>query len=92
VEVPVFVDKAGLHPVHVGPLPQQCVALNHTSVMVEEMTVEAAITGNPRLAFQAVCYDPLTAAILSLEEIKQMVEQMFAQNKDYLPQFKHFKV
>ena len=56
------------------------------------MTVEAAITGNPRLAFQAVCYDPLTSAVLSLEEIKQMVEQMFAQNKAYLPQFKYFKV
>jgi alpha-galactosidase len=92
VEVPVFVDKGGLHPVHVGPLPPQCVALNHTSVLVEEMTVEAAITGNPRLAFQAVCYDPLTSAVLSLGEIKQMVEQMFAQNKAYLPQFKHIKV
>jgi len=92
VEVPVFVDKGGLHPVHVGPLPPQCVTLNHTSVMVEEMTVEAAITGNPRLAFQAVCYDPLTSAVLSLEEIKQMVELMFDQNKTYLPQFKHFKV
>jgi alpha-galactosidase len=42
VEVPVYVDRNGFRPVHVGPLPPQCVALNHVSVMVEEMAVEAA--------------------------------------------------
>jgi alpha-galactosidase len=92
VEVPVLVDKAGLHPVHVGPLPPQCVALTHISVMVEEMAVEAALTGNPRLVFQAIAYDPLTAAVLSLAEIKEMVDEMLQQNRDYLPQFKHLKV
>jgi alpha-galactosidase len=92
VEVPVYVDRGGLHPVHVGPLPPQCVALNHVSVMVEEMAVEAALTGDPRLVFQAICYDPLTAAVLSLAEIKAMVHEMLQQNRDYLPQFKHLEV
>jgi len=92
VEVPVFVDKAGFHPVHVGPLPPQCVALNHVSVMVEEMAVEAALTGDPRLVFHSIAYDPLTAAVLSLAEIKEMVNEMLRQNQDYLPQFKHFEV
>jgi alpha-galactosidase len=92
VEVPVYVDRGGFHPVHVGPLPPQCVALNHVSVMVEEMAVEAALTGNPRLVFQAIAYDPLTAAVLSLAEIKAMVNEMLAQNRDHLPQFKHFEV
>ena len=92
VEVPVYVDKAGFHPVYMGALPPQCVALNHVSVMVEEMAVEAALTGNPRLVFQAIAYDPLTAAVLSLAEIKQMVNAMFRQNRDYLPQFKHIEV
>lgn len=92
VEVPVYVDKAGFHPSPVGALPPQCVALNHVSVMVEEMAVEAALTGNPRLVFQAIAYDPLTAAVLSLDEIKQMVNEMFQQNKGYLPQFKRLEV
>jgi alpha-galactosidase len=92
VEVPVYVDKAGLHSVHVGPLPPQCVALTHLNVMVEEMGVEAALTGNPRLVFQAIAHDPLTAAVLSLPEIKEMVNEMFEQNRDHLPQFKHLKV
>ena len=76
-------------------LPPQCVALNHVnhvSVMVEEMAVEAALTGDPHLLFQAIAYDPLTAAVLSLAEIKQMVNDMLRQNRGYLPQFKHFEV
>ncbi len=92
VEVPVYVDRNGFRPVHVGPLPPQCVALNHLSVMVEEMAVEAALSGDPRLTFQAIAYDPLTAAVLSLAEIRTMVNEMFRQNRDYLPQFKHFEV
>ena len=92
VEVPVFVNKAGFHPVHVGKLPPQCVTLNHVSVMVEEMAVEAALTGDPRLVYHAIAYDPLTAAVLSLAEIETMVNEMFQQNQAYLPQFKHFKV
>lgn len=92
VEVPVYVDRNGFRPVHVGPLPPQCVALNHLSVMIEEMAVEAALSGDPRLTFQAIAYDPLTAAVLSLAEIRTMVNEMFRQNRDYLPQFKHFEV
>ena len=91
VEVPVFVDKAGFHPVHVGALPPQCVALTHLNVTIEEMAVEAALTGDPRLVFQAIAFDPLTAAMLSLAEIKEMVNEMLQQNRDYLPQFKHFE-
>jgi alpha-galactosidase len=92
VEVPVFVDRAGFHPVHVGPLPPQLLALNHVSVMGEEMAVEAALTGDPRLVFHAIAYDPLTAAVLSLAEIKDMVNEMLQQNQDHLPQFKYLKV
>ena len=91
VEVPVYVDKAGFHPEHIGALPNQCLALNHISVMVEEMAVEGALTGDPTLVFQSIAYDPLTASVLSLAEIKDMVNEMLQQNKDYLPQFKHFK-
>ncbi len=92
VEIPVFVDKGGFHATHVGDLPPQCVALNHVSVMVEEMAVEACLTGDARMVYHAICYDPLTAAVLSLAEIKTMVNEMFQQNKDYLPHFKELVV
>lgn len=91
VEVPVLVNKGGFHPIHVGALPRQCAMLTNLSSSIEENAVEAALTGNPRLAFQAIAHDPLTAAVLSLAEIKTMVNEMFRQNKPHLPQFKHFE-
>jgi alpha-galactosidase len=87
VEVPVFVDKAGLHPVHVGALPPQCAALTGINSQIEEMVVEALLTRNPRLVFQAIANDPLTAAVLSLDEIKTMVKEMFSFYREYLPEF-----
>jgi alpha-galactosidase len=92
VEVPVWVSRKGFEPVHVGALPPQCATLTNLTAQIEEMAVEGALTGDPRLIFQAIAYDPLTSAVLSLAEIKQMVNQMFAQNKDYLPNFKRLTV
>ena len=89
VEIPVFADKRGFNGTHVGALPPQCAALNGISVAVEEMAVEAAITGDARLVFQAIAYDPLTAAVLSLAKIKEMVHAMFEKNRDHLPQFRN---
>lgn len=88
VEVPVFATKRGLDPIHIGPLPPQCALLNNISAQCEEMVVEAAITGNKDLVYYACYYDPLTSAVLSLDEIKSMADEMFAANADYLPQFK----
>jgi alpha-galactosidase len=88
VEVPVLADKRGLNPMYVGPLPQQCAAMNNVVVATEEMAVEASLTGDPRLVYQAIAYDPLTAAVLSLAEIKDMVAAMLRKNQPYLPQFK----
>jgi alpha-galactosidase len=88
VEVPVYADRNGFNSIHVGPLPPQCAALVNMSVAVEEMAVEAALKGDPTLVYQAVAYDPLTAAVCSLREAKDMVREMLQINKDYLPQFK----
>jgi len=92
VEVPVYVDRNGFNPIYVGALPPQCAALNNINIASEEMAVEGALTGNPELIFHAICYDPLTAAVLSLDEIKDMVNAMFRKNRQYLPQFKITKV
>lgn len=88
VEIPVYADRHGFNPVFVGALPPQCAALNKISIAIEEMAVEAALTGDPELVFHAVAYDPLSASVLSLAEIKKMVSEMLAKNKPYLPRFK----
>lgn len=88
VEVPVLVDKAGFHPIHVGALPAECALMTGLSSGIEEMAITAAIEGDPTMVYRAICHDPLTASVLSLAEIKSMTSDLFAQHKDYLPQFK----
>ena len=91
VEVPVLANRRGFNAIHVGALPPQCAALNNVSVAVEEMAVEAALTGDPGLVFQAIAYDPLTAAKLSLAESRRMTEEMFRKFRPLLPQFRHLR-
>lgn len=88
VEVPVLASRRGLEPIHVGKMPAQCALLSGTSAQIEEMVVEGSFAGDKEMIYQAVCYDPLTSAVLSLREIRDMVDEMFKQNEDWLPQFK----
>ena len=92
VEIPVVAKRGQLRSAYSGPLPPQCAALNNVTVAVEEMAVEAALTGDPEMAYHACAYDPLSAAVLSLAEIRKMVNEMFAKSKKYLPQFKKTKI
>ena len=87
VEIPVWASRKGLEAVAVGALPPQCAILTNLSAQIEEMVVEAALTGNRRLVYQAVANDPLSAAVLSLAEIQQMVDDLFTVNEPYLTKF-----
>lgn len=87
VEVPVLASQRGLEPIHVGPLPDHLAIINNTSARCEELAVAASLEGDPRKVFHAVAMDPLTSAVLGLEEIREMTDQMMRRNADYLPQF-----
>jgi len=88
VEVPVVADKDGIRVKGVYTLPPQLSALVSHSAKLEEMAVQAAITGDRDLVLQAVLQDPLTASVCSMEEICNMVQEMFEKNKAYLGYFK----
>ena len=88
VEVPVIASKAGIRAIGVGELPEQLAALTSINARCEELAVEAALTGDARKVYYACYLDPLTSAVLSLDEIEQMVDEMFAANRDWLPQFR----
>jgi alpha-galactosidase len=87
VEVPIFVDKSGLHPLHVGRLPSQLAALNQSNVTLQMLAAEAALTGDGELAFAAVAMDPLTSAVLGLQETREMVRELFEAEARWLPHF-----
>ena len=88
VEVPVLASKRGLEPIHVGKMPPQLALLSGTSAQIEELAVQGSLNGDREMIYQAICYDPLTAAVCSLREIRAMVDEMFEVNKDWLPQFR----
>lgn len=87
VEVPCLVDAGGIQPTVVGDLPPQLAALNRTNINVQELIVEAALTGDTEAVHHAVMLDPLTGAVCTLPQIHAMVTEMLQAQKQWLPQF-----
>ncbi len=88
VEVPIFVDKMGLHPVSVGNLPAPLAAMNQSNVTVQMLVAEAALTGDPEMVVAAIAMDPLTSAVLTLKEIRDLTIEMFEAQEKHLSHFK----
>lgn len=86
VEVPCLVDRTGVQPTHVGALPPQLAALNRTFVNVCELTVRAALEGNPEHVYHAAMLDPNAAASLTLDEIESLVDELLVAHADVLPE------
>jgi alpha-galactosidase len=86
VEVPCFVDRLGIHPCFVGDLPPQLAAINRTNINVQELAVEGILQQKKEYIYEAIALDPLTSAILTLDEIRSMVDEMFEAEKEYLPE------
>ena len=87
VEVPCLVNGSGIHPCHVGALPVQCAAMNMTNINVQLLTIEAARTRCRDHIYQAAMLDPHTAAELSIDDIRTMVDELIEAHGDYLPKF-----
>ena len=88
VEVPAIASADGIEAEKTTPdLPAHLAIINNVSARAEEMVVEASLAGDERAIFHAICMDPLTSAVLSLEEIKTMTDEMFTKFRSYLPQF-----
>ncbi len=87
VEVPVLANQGGLKPIHVGPLPPQLAILNNLNAQCEELVVEGALEGDRDKITQACLFDPLTASLLSLAEIKEMVDKLVAAHDKWLTAF-----
>jgi alpha-galactosidase len=85
VEVPCLVDGNGIQPIKVGLLPPQLAALNRTNINVQELIVEAALTGSKDAVYHAVMLDPLTAAVCTLPQIHELVDKMLAAEAQWLP-------
>jgi alpha-galactosidase len=88
VEVPCYSDSEGIHPCYVGELPYALAALNLTNINVHQGMAKAANQQKIQLIYDAIKMDPLTAAVLNLDQINAMVSEMIAANSEYLKDFK----
>jgi alpha-galactosidase len=92
VEVPSLVDANGVQPTAIEHYPPQLAALNRTNINVQELTVEAALSGVVEAVHHAVMLDPLTAAVCTLPQIRSMVDEMLVAQTNWLPQFQETRV
>lgn len=88
VEVPVVADRMGMKTTIAGALPDHLAILVNTTARIENLVVEAAVKKSKEMVYRAVYMDPLTSAVCSLDEIKNMCDELFEINKDYLGDFK----
>ncbi|MFV0502388.1 MAG: alpha-glucosidase/alpha-galactosidase [Lachnospirales bacterium] len=87
VEVPCVVNALGIHPMHIGDLPEQLAALNRTNVNVQLLTLEACRTLKKDYIYQAAMLDPHTASELSLDDIVKLCDELIDAHGQWLPKY-----
>lgn len=84
IETPVIVDGAGVHPVHVGALPEPIAELCRRETTIAQLCVDAAVEGNREKALQCLLLDPV---ITDIETAKKVLDDYLTNYREYLPQF-----
>jgi alpha-galactosidase len=81
VEVPGLVDADGIHGVELGALPKGIAGLMSIQAAVQDLTVEAALSGSRDIALQALLIDPV---VDSVERAAELLDTMRERQKPYL--------
>jgi alpha-galactosidase len=87
-EAPAVVDRAGVRLSTVGELPPQLLAYIQPHLAQHELFIRAATSGRRDHVYQAVMFDPLTAATLTLDQMVQMCDEMIVAHGELLPELK----
>jgi 6-phospho-beta-glucosidase len=84
LEMPVIVNREGFHPISVEPLPQVCFGLIAEVKTFEILTVEAAVHGDRKAAYEALLANPLGP---SADKVQAVLDDLLETHKKHLPQF-----
>lgn len=88
VEVPCFIDKSGITPSYVGPLPEQCAAMNRTNINVQLLTIEAARTRKKESIYHAALMDPHCQSELSIDDTIAMCDALIEAHRGWIPEYR----
>ena len=86
LETPVLASPTGFHPIAIGPLPEPARTWVERSARVEDMVVEAALSGDFEQALAALLLDPLVSH-LNVDQVREMGLRLLHANARYLQQF-----
>ncbi|MSS71317.1 MAG: hypothetical protein EXS64_07490 [Candidatus Latescibacteria bacterium] len=84
VELPAHVGPAGVRGLKVGPLPQPVAQFLSARAAQHELLVDAALSGDRRLALQGLLLD---AQIVSLSAARSILSESLTANAEWLPKF-----
>ncbi len=84
LEMPCKVDRKGVHPIPTEPLPPACFGLIAQIKSYELLTIEAAVHGDRRAAYQALLAHPLGPPA---DQIDTVLDDLLKTNRKYLPTF-----
>jgi alpha-galactosidase len=84
VETPVHVDGAGIHPVHVGALPEPIAELLRRETTAAQLCMDSAVEGSREKALQCLLLDPV---ITDINTAKKILDDYLSEYKEYLPQY-----
>lgn len=88
VEVPCLVDGHGIHPCHVGPLPEQLAAMNRTNINVQLLTIQAALSKKREDIYMAAMLEPHTSAELNQNQIRALVDDLIDAHGVFMKDYK----
>jgi len=88
VEVMAVIGVNQVQPLQVGRIPDEIASFLKLHTDVQKLTALAGLTGDRKMALQAMELDPFVAANLELKQIPLMLDEMLLAHKDNLPQFK----
>jgi 6-phospho-beta-glucosidase len=84
LEIPSTVKKSGITPIPTEPLPQSQFGLIAAVKAYELLTVEAAVHGDRKAAYEALLANPLGP---KADKIQTVLDDMLETHKEHLPQF-----
>jgi alpha-galactosidase len=85
VEVATLVDNTGFNPCAFGRLPSQMAAICLSHMPVYDLAVQGIMNGDREAIYHALQLDPLSAAVCTPAEIRQMTDEMALAERKFIP-------
>lgn len=79
-----YVSGRGVEGVPISQSPAAVMEILNYHIMIHELTVLAAVTGDRKIALQAFMLDPL---MREFDDVEKMMNELLEANKEFLPQF-----